>query len=315
MALRYFDGFDYASVAEMNTRGLSASTGGSGAGFYYGASPAKSLGTSTFAQTYFLSSNDGYGYCNAGNSFSYYQDSQGTWVIGFNWSSLQTNNFGSGGTYGFLVLKDSGTIQGQLNMYQNANGFFYTQGTSNNICDTGAVLIGGTGSTTIGNAVFPPWIYVELKVVFHPTAGSVEIRVNGNPLAKTTNVNTISSTNNSANTMTVGLITYGGSYGVASLIDDLYICDGTGASSNDFLGPCKVETNFPLSDGSLSQWTPNTGTTGYNLVNETSYDSDTTYLSSSTTGQTELFKFRAQFTGRTVGMQVINVSRLDANGL
>ena len=315
MALRYFDGFDYANVAEMNTRGLSAATGGTGAGFYYGASPAKSLGTSVLAQTYFLSTNDGYGYCNGGNSFTYTQDSQGTWIIGFNWSSLQTSSFGGGGNYAFLVLKDAGTIQGQLVMYQNANGFYYTRGSSTNICDTGAVLIGGYGSTTIGNAYFPPWIYVELKIVFHPTAGSVEIRVNGNTLAKTTGTNTIATSNNSANSMTVGLITYGGSYGVASLMDDLYICDGTGSSSNDFLGACKVETNFPLSDGSLSQWTPNTGTTGYNLVNEVGYDSDTTYLSSSTTSQTELFKFRAQYTGRTVGMQVVNVSRLDSNGL
>ena len=304
MALRYFDGFDYASAAEMNTRGLVTSGGGQ---FYAGASPSRSSGTSTISQATFLTASDGYGYCNAANPFTYYQDNQSTWIVGFNWSTLPI-----GSVAAILTLKDVVTVQTQLVLYANATGFYVTLGTSSTIlCDTGSIFSSGSGAVNSSTGLFPPWIFLEFKIVYHPTSGSVEIRSNGNTVAKVTGINTVVSGNNYANSCSFNLVM---NNGPATLMDDLYICDGTGASNNDFLGACKVETNFPLADGTLNTWTPSSGSSGSAMVNEVGSDGDTSYVSSSTASQTDLFKFRAQFTGKTIGVQVVNVSRLDNYG-
>jgi hypothetical protein len=47
--------------------------------------------------------------------------------------------------------------------------------------------------------------------------------------------------------------------------DDWYICDATGATNNDFLGECRVETLTPNSDAS-GNWTANSGGDLYAMV-------------------------------------------------
>jgi hypothetical protein len=64
-------------------------------------------------------------------------------------------------------------------------------------------------------------------------------------------------------------------------LDDLYICDGTGNTNNDFLGTCNVQTLSPSSDAS-GNWTPSTGNDMYAMIDEDQQDAN--YISEDTTG-------------------------------
>ena len=95
--------------------------------------------------------------------------------------------------------------------------------------------------------------------------------------------------------------------------DDLYICDGAGTDTNDFLGICRVIGLFPNSDTGTIQWTPSTGTTHYNLVDENPPDGDTSYVETSTQAQTDLYGYPSLIgTGTILGLQVSTTVSLSA---
>jgi hypothetical protein len=134
------------------------------------------------------------------------------------------------------------------------------------------------------------WNYVEVKVTFHNTTGSYEIRVNGITVLSDTNVDTTNgTTSNQADTVAIR-----GLYGFSSTdqkgqhcIDDWYICDTTGTSNNNFLGPLKVENLHPDGAGDSTQWTPSAGS-NYQTVDEVVLNT-TDYNSSATSTNKDLF--------------------------
>ena len=70
--------------------------------------------------------------------------------------------------------------------------------------------------------------------------------------------------------------------------DDYYVCDNTGSNNNDFLGPQKVSMILPTGDHGTNQWSATgTGTTHADRVKQNPHDSNTTYVSDSTSGNTE----------------------------
>lgn len=128
------------------------------------------------------------------------------------------------------------------------------------------------------------WWYVEIKAEFASSA-DVEIRVNGVAVLTLTGVDTTESGNNVCNAFgIVGGIT-GGSQG----FDDLYILDTTGSAPyNDFLGDIRVIELLPNAAGDSTQWTPNAGA-NWDREDDVTQDGDTTYVSSNTDGQTDLY--------------------------
>jgi hypothetical protein len=106
------------------------------------------------------------------------------------------------------------------------------------------------------------YVYLEIKATIHPTAGAVEVRVNGATVVSVSGVNTRATSNSSVNGF--------GIYGISSptYVADLYVCDGTGSTNNDFLGDVRIDTLYPNGDGTYSQFTPSTGTTHCTLVDE-----------------------------------------------
>jgi hypothetical protein len=119
------------------------------------------------------------------------------------------------------------------------------------------------------------YYYVELKVTFHATAGSLELRVNAAPVATFT-----------GNT---GTPTWNGFHcGAYADFDDLYLLDGTGAAPwNDFLGDCRVDVRNPTAEGASSAWTPLSGTDNALMVDDPAPDDDTTYVSTTVIGATD----------------------------
>jgi len=105
------------------------------------------------------------------------------------------------------------------------------------------------------------WYYVETKIVAHPTAGSIELRVNGVVQINATNLNTsVDSASNQIRTVTVA---------VCNVVDDLYVLDSASDVNNTFLGDVRIDAHFPNQDGFHKAWTPSTGSDHWELVNET----------------------------------------------
>ena len=162
-------------------------------------------------------------------------------------------------------------------------------------------------TVSLGQPVVTPssWHYVELKVYFHATQGTVEIRLDGVSVGTVANVNT-SCTLPSVATRWIevdlqGIVQYGG-------VDDLYILDGTGSVNNDFLGPCFVSRIAPASDATAN-WTPSTAGSHFSLVNE-SPATDTGNVSSSTPDTTDLYDYGNLTNVRgIVGVQVDTVCK------
>jgi len=95
------------------------------------------------------------------------------------------------------------------------------------------------------------------------------------------------------------------SMGASTYIDDFYICDQTGSTNNDFLGDVRVDTLLPNGEGTHLDFTPSTGTTHYQLVDEAAPNT-TDYNESGTAGQRDSYAMQdlASVTGSIKGVQV-----------
>lgn len=152
------------------------------------------------------------------------------------------------------------------------------------------------------------WLYYELKVLLAPTAtGSYTLRRNGQVVLTGSNVQTIS-----ASTINVNSVSVRTSFD--NHCDDIYVCDGSGSTNNDFLGQVRVAALRPDANSSVG-WTPNSGA-NWDAVNDTTPDDDTTYVSASTAGLEDLYDVtNLPGTATTVrGVMVQYRSRLDISG-
>ena len=174
---------------------------------------------------------------------------------------------------------------------------------------TGGVI--ATGTTVLIQNV---WYYIELKCFINvgtPASGSCELHLNGvaGEIASTVG-------NFGANAHTVCRIGQNTDFNAGTInedFDDIYVLDTSGSFNNDFEGDMRVETLYPSGDGAHTDWAPNTGTTHFNLVNQVATDDDTTYVSSATPGQRDLYTVPAlsALAGKVAGVQVNLYARKD----
>src|SRR4051812_8349849 len=153
------------------------------------------------------------------------------------------------------------------------------------VTTTGTVRAYRGDGTLLGETATPvlvsnAWQHVEAKVLIHATAGTVDMRVEGVPVLALAGLNTANSA-----ILTVAqeaFLNFWGNHGaVVTYIKDLILWDGAGAQNNNFLGSCIVVALVRNADVSLN-WTPSSGTTGYNLVSDSPPDDDTGYISAAT---------------------------------
>lgn len=200
-----------------------------------------------------------------------------------------------------------------------SNGFFkFNDGTTNQISfqtnnTTGQIDIKRNG-TTIGSTSGGPgpytvgvWYYFEAKVTFATGAtGSVTVKINGQQVAALSSVQTAASGNAYANSIVMG----NGSN--VPFVDDLYLCDTTGTTNNDFLGDVRVKTLYPTGAGRVTQWAPTGAATDWQAVNNTNPDGDTSYASTSTAGNVDAYALGSAGTNTALkGVQVVTDTRKD----
>lgn len=277
MALLFMDGFDHYATADFSKKytsagasvSLAATSGRRGGGaLQCAASTTQGVLTKTFA---------------AGAS----------WVIGFAFSGSQ---YGGSSSPSLAALLDSGSLQCELRV--NADGTL-------SVTRAGNAVTGGTSVQALNANAFA---FIEWKVTIADSIGAntCKVRVNGvDWITVATGQDLKATANASANQVRIGNGTSSTS-GATLLWDDLYICDQSGSTNNDFLGDVRVDTLYPTSDGNYTQFTPSTGTDHYALVDETAPNT-TDYNESSTVGHRDSYGMGnlAALTSQTVyGVQV-----------
>lgn len=134
--------------------------------------------------------------------------------------------------------------------------------------------LGSTPNNTFLNGV---WHHVEIKVTISNTVGVVEIRIDGVVQLNLTNQDT-----QNAGTSVINTIWAGANSGAAANLhlDSFYIMDTAGSDNNDFLGPCRVTSVLPTSDGATEEWDRSTGSDSFALLDEADPNGDTDYIES-----------------------------------
>jgi len=151
---------------------------------------------------------------------------------------------------------------------------------------------GNTGTTSLGTTGTPKypnngWFYVEVRMTCHDTAGIIEIKFDGTSVLNLTSQDT---RNGGADAL-IDEIAWGASETQSgTYIRDIVIMNEAGGTFNTFLGPISIQTYRADGAGNYTNWTPDTGS-NYQRIDETDFDSDTSYVSSTSTGIRDSYTF------------------------
>ena len=281
MALRFFDSFDHYATADLLQKWSSTS----------GTAPTivASGRRSTSCVRIPGASN---------SSLTKTIDSQATWIIGF---AVNVSTAPSAAT-SLVMCLDAGTEHLRLRL--NTDG-------------TISVLRGGSAvlSTSATAIAFGSFGYLEWKFTINDATGSYDVRYNGVSITSGSGVDTRNGANSTSNQFQLRSSTnIGGNYD----FDDLYICDSTGSSNNDFLGDVRVDCYMPSGNGNSSQLAGSDGnsTDNYALVDEASQNGDTDYVQSATSGQKDTYAFTDMSHTPTsiFGVQINMIAKKDDSG-
>lgn len=201
-----------------------------------------------------------------------------------------------------VALLDAASNQCDLRI--NADGTL-------SVTRNGTALTSGTSVSALSASVF---YYIEWKVTIADSisANSCKVRVNGvDWITVATSQDTKATANTTANQVTLGTTS-----GFTAVYDDFYLCDQSGSTNNDFLGDCRVDTLLPNGDGNYTSFTPSTGTSHYQLVDE-STPNTSDYNESSTATNKDSYQMvdLSAITGTIYGVQVLGAVLKDDAGV
>jgi hypothetical protein len=152
------------------------------------------------------------------------------------------------------------------------------------------------------------WHYVELKVKIDDSTGTYEARLDGVSVISGTGADTRNGGNATADRVRFGPSVTGNAT-IDERMDDVYICDDQGSTNNSFLGDVRIECLFPNNNGNSSQLvgSDSNSTDNYLLVDESTPNSDTDYVESSTVGDKDTYAMGnlTSTTGTVYGIQIL----------
>ena len=136
-------------------------------------------------------------------------------------------------------------------------------------------------ATEIGASASPSvvpgaWQHIEAKALISDTVGTVEVRVEGVVAVNITGADTRNG-GVDANVYSVGTSYDSNPSSVPFYIKDWILWNGSGTQNNDFLGSISVYELLTSSDVTFP-WAASTGTTGWNLLDESPPNDDTDYI-------------------------------------
>jgi hypothetical protein len=132
------------------------------------------------------------------------------------------------------------------------------------------------GQTAVPVITANTWNHVEIALTRSDTVGEIEIRVNGRVVLDLDTLD-LGATDTAQIFMGVNNWNFNNINKGVTFYKDLVFWDGSGSDGNDFQGSVSVRDLVPDGDVSLN-WTPSTGSTGFNLIN-VSPPNDTTFIS------------------------------------
>lgn len=143
--------------------------------------------------------------------------------------------------------------------------------------DFSAILATSDGPVLTANS----WNHIEARFLAHEVTGTAEVRVNGVPvpgLDPVININTGTTYSQfRIDNPNAVAFTY------AWYFKDLVVWDSLGTKNNNFFGTVSVLGRTTDSDTTLGGWVPSTGTTGWNLLDNSPPLDGTEYISADDT--------------------------------
>ena len=170
------------------------------------------------------------------------------------------------------------------------------------------------GRTANGAIRADQWNYIEVKFTLSQTVGTVAVKVNGATVLNLTGVDNCYQGSTTAWNGVSFNISSGPTY-----IDDVVVCDQSGAQNNDWMGECRVVNILPVTDavaaGSNADFTCLTSTDHGAMVDEATPDDDTSYVYSSTFNHVDSWEFAALgYTGTIKGVQLDLLAKKTESG-
>ncbi len=213
------------------------------------------------------------------NSLAKYFDNQETWIVGF-W--LKVDSWYPGSGRDILRILDDTDIQVAISL----------DGPNQKLLvEANGVNMGASSAIDTST-----WYFIELETTIDSTAsGTYDLRID-----EVSEVNGTAVTSKSGNDYAQSIMFYNDQ--TTAVIDDIYIADGTNGV-NSPLGRCVVSVHYPTDDAATSDWSPSTGSDHFAVVNDTVRDA-TTYVSTDTNTDEDMYKFTPEESQRMYGIQL-----------
>jgi hypothetical protein len=177
----------------------------------------------------------------------------------------------------FELMNTSNGIQCGFGITQSGQPYIYSGA-------GGTTLATGSAGLVLTNA----WNYFEVEIVGSATVGTFNLYMNSVLVASATGSNTIAAGGGFNGIQLNGNQAVSGGSGTNYDFDDIYVVDVATK-----LGERRIETLRPAADTVTKTWTPNSGVINFSRVNETTVDGDTSYVSTSTVGNRDLYSLGA----------------------
>lgn len=132
------------------------------------------------------------------------------------------------------------------------------------------------------------WTFLQVKVVIHDTAGSVEIRdSSGIVILALNGIDTRNAGTGYCDAVALGLTS--GTAAFTAYYDDWHVWDATGTICNTWTNDTRIDHRLPSGAGSSTQFT-SSGGANYAAVDDVTFNT-TDYVESATAGQKDTYAF------------------------
>jgi len=169
------------------------------------------------------------------------------------------------------------------------------------------------GGTPTGLFSASEWHTVEVMCTVSGASGAVILRVDGHTYYSGTGLDTQYGAATGSDYIGLGGWGMGDAY-----FDGVYVNDTTGEGlAAGFFGPFRVDAVFPSADGSITDFTPLSGTNVSNVDDGNTPDDATSYNESTTSGDRDLFALPGTFTpaSHVLGVVAVRATAISNPGL